>query len=87
MTTNAVSADTLARWEVSLNAWEWPEDLPGQPDPRFCDEKDAMRGAWAVVHALADQELVDRKWRERTAQKRKEFREARKAAAAAALAR
>ena len=44
--------ETIARWWVQLNGWVWPEDLPGKPERG--DDRQAVRGAWAVVNVLAE---------------------------------
>lgn len=50
----------LAEWWVLLNCWVWPPDLDGMPATG--DRRQAIRGAFAVVDALASPVLVDEIW-------------------------
>lgn len=56
---NGRDTETLARWSCILNAWEWPDDMPGKPPnfdelPWFYGLQDFRRG-----HLLTRLDFVD----------------------------
>ena len=70
MASKTITPERAAEWMVQLNMWQWPEDLPGKPNPPgglpWREERAAIRGAYAALEAsgVPDMKLVDEIWQD-----------------------